>query len=66
MNQCKYCHNLVNYSLFDRIYFYGCKRYFIYNMCFECNHLFERMFQLVKDDDLRIADEEFDEILQPF
>jgi len=66
MNSCKYCHSLVVYSLIDRIFFYHTKRYFMYNMCYECSLIFSDMFYLKIEADKKRAQEEDKIYLQKF
>ena len=66
MGCCKYCHNIVNYTLIDKSVFYSCKRYFFYNCCYDCKILIEDLFLLKIKADKEQADYEDALNLQPF
>jgi len=66
MGVCCFCHNLVNYILLDRRYYYNCKYYHVKNVCYECDLLYNRLFQLAVVSDKKIKDDELDSQLQPF
>jgi len=66
MGVCCFCHNLVNYILLDRRYYYNCKYYHVKNVCYECDLFYNRLFQLVVVSDKKIKDDELDSQLQPF
>lgn len=66
MSSCIYCRNIVNYTLIDKSVFYGCKRYFFYNCCYDCKMLIEDLFLLKIKADKEQADYENSINLQPF
>lgn len=66
MGCCSFCHNIISYILLDRSYFYDCKYYHVKNVCYECDLLYNRFFQLIIRDDKKIKDDELDSQLQPF
>ena len=66
MSCCKYCHNIVNYQLFEKVIFYSCKKYYFFNSCYECKCLIEDMFLLKLKADKEQADFEDEMNLQPF
>ena len=66
MPSCKFCLNIVSYDLFERYFFYNYKNYVLFGMCFECMTLFGDMFNLKKQNDKKILEEEENKILQPF
>lgn len=45
MNICRTCRFFVNYPLLERTYHYEDKRYYFFNICYDCDALFFKLLQ---------------------